>query len=83
MQAVAADPNYAKAHYHLGVAYDRDRQYDRALRSYEVAITLDPRMGRASYNPSVVRNTHQLPLFLRRLRTEEAARFHLGLTEDE
>ena len=81
-RAIAADPNYAKAHYHLGVAYDEDGKYERALRSYEAAITLDPRLGRASYNPAVARNRHRVPLFLRRMRTEEAARFDLGVTED-
>ena len=71
------DPNNAMAFYHLAMAYDRDNQYDRAIQNYEHAVTLDPRLASVRNNPEVVRNPHQLPLFLRRMLTDQAVRYHL------
>ena len=71
------DPNNAMGFYHLAMAYDQDLQYDRAIENYEHAVTLDPRLASVRYNPEVVRNPHRLPLFLRRLLTDQAVRYHL------
>lgn len=78
LQAVTIDVNYARAHYHLGMAYDIHDHYDKAIASYERAISLDPRLALTRFNPQVASNPHRLELFMRRLVSEEVVRRNLG-----
>ena len=76
-RAVEIKPHDAMAYYHLALAYDRADEYDQAIAAYERAINLDPRVATVRYNPGVIRNPHRVSLFLRRLMTDQAVRFHL------
>jgi tetratricopeptide (TPR) repeat protein len=81
-RALVVDVNYAKAHYHLGMAYDAADRYDEALRSYERAMSLDPRLALSRFNPQVASNPHRMELFMRRLLSEQALRYNLGDPDD-
>ncbi len=37
-KAIALRPNYAKAHYHLGLLYEDLQKFDQALASYQLAV---------------------------------------------
>ncbi|MDA8905988.1 tetratricopeptide repeat protein [Candidatus Thioglobus sp.] len=39
-KAITLNPNYAEAHYNLGVAFQRTRQIDEAIECYEEAINI-------------------------------------------
>ena len=41
-RASEIDPSYAAAWNNLGIAYERDGQFDRALEAYETALDLEP-----------------------------------------
>jgi tetratricopeptide (TPR) repeat protein len=40
-KAVALDPNYAQAHYHLGIVYEDLQQFDKAQTEYLLAVQQD------------------------------------------
>jgi len=43
-ESVKADPDFAKAHYNLGVAYDMDGNIEDAIFHYQKAISLKPNL---------------------------------------
>jgi protein O-GlcNAc transferase len=49
-KAVAAAPDYAKAHLNLGIGLEAAADTDAAIRSYEAALALDPGDAYAYYN---------------------------------
>ncbi len=42
-----ADPNYAEAHSNLGFSYRKQGKFDKAVRSYKKAISLNPKLAEA------------------------------------
>ena len=85
-------PDYAKAHYNLGVVYASQEQYGRAAASYQAALRLDPENPRLLYNLGVVynrlgRHREAIAAYQRRLRllTDDAedadTRFNLGMSQ--
>ncbi|MGK7898720.1 MAG: tetratricopeptide repeat protein [Xenococcus sp. (in: cyanobacteria)] len=40
-KAVALDPNYAQAHYKLGIVYEDLQQFDQAVKEYQLAVKQD------------------------------------------
>lgn len=40
-RAVKLNPNHAIAHYNLGIAYEKNTQYDKAMEEYREAIRAD------------------------------------------
>jgi tetratricopeptide (TPR) repeat protein len=48
-QAVQTDPNYAPAHFNLGLAYAIQNKSNDALAEYSKAIQLDPKYAQAYY----------------------------------
>jgi len=52
-KAVELDPTYAAAHNDLAIAYEHEGQLDKARKSYERAIELDP-------NNSQIRQNYEL-----------------------
>src|SRR5438876_877991 len=46
-KVIAAEGNNATAHYNLGLALERQGQFDQAGRSFETAISLDQRLWQA------------------------------------
>ena len=57
-RALSINPNYALAHYNLGAVQDSQGKYKEALKSYKLALTLDPTLGDPMYNPQAANNTH-------------------------
>ena len=49
-EVIALDPNYDKAYYIRGIAYDDLNDSDRAIADYTKAIALDPNFAVAYYN---------------------------------
>lgn len=54
--AVAVDPNYAEAHFHLGLACKAQGRFDEAIESYQRSIELNPAHPQAHNN---LANTYQ------------------------
>jgi tetratricopeptide (TPR) repeat protein len=52
-KAIKLQPDYAKAYYKRGIAYDELRQYQWAIEDYNKAIRLQPDYARAYYNRGV------------------------------
>ena len=52
-QAIALDPEDAKAYFHRGLAYARKGDLDRAIADYDQAIVLDPQYADAYFNRGV------------------------------
>jgi tetratricopeptide (TPR) repeat protein len=48
-QSIAADPRNAMYHYHLGLAYTKNGEPDRARRALEAALALNPQMTDARH----------------------------------
>jgi tetratricopeptide (TPR) repeat protein len=40
-KAIALNPNYARAHYHLGIVYEDLQQFDKANAEYQLAVRQD------------------------------------------
>ncbi|NLS93434.1 MAG: tetratricopeptide repeat protein [Planctomycetaceae bacterium] len=51
--AVRIDPNYAESHNNLGVAYQRMRQFEDAIKEHSEAIRLKPDLAQAHDNLAV------------------------------
>jgi len=47
VEVLAQDPNNAKAHFVMGSVYSAQKQYDRAIVSFQRALDLDPTLGDA------------------------------------
>jgi tetratricopeptide (TPR) repeat protein len=43
-QSIAADPQNAMYHYHLGLAYTKNGEHDRARRALKTALALNPKL---------------------------------------
>lgn len=52
-QAVKIDPNYSAAYNDLAVAYEHEGDFDKARKSYEKALELDP-------NNQLIRQNYEL-----------------------
>jgi len=48
-RAILLDPNFAKAHFQLGVLYADRGEYDRAVHEYEASVRLAPDFNEAHY----------------------------------
>ncbi len=48
-EAIALDPQYAKAYYNRGSVFDEMGQFDKAIADYKIAIALDPLYYEAYY----------------------------------
>jgi len=57
-KALSINPNYALAHYNYGAIMDEQDNYKQAIRSFQVALTLDPTLGDPKFNPQVANNRH-------------------------
>lgn len=66
-KATKLDREYGLAYYNLGMAYDALGKLEPALKAYETAITLEPKLATVAHNPAAASNPHQISLFLRRL----------------
>ena len=54
MGGVAIDPEYANAHYNLGVLLDHKEDYDGAEPHYRRAIAIDPEHAEAHCNLDIL-----------------------------
>jgi tetratricopeptide (TPR) repeat protein len=62
-RAIALHPDFAEAHYNLGVALGELRQLDRAAACYQKAVELNPDLVQARYNlANLYKQTGQLDL---------------------
>ena len=53
-RAIAIDPEYADAHYNLGVLLDHKEDYDGAEQHYRRAIAIDPEYADAHCNLDIL-----------------------------
>ena len=53
-KAIILKPNYAKAHYNLGTAFQELGKLNEAIRSYDHSIILDPENSHAYNNLSII-----------------------------
>ena len=51
--ALRINPDYADAHYNLGVAYEQQDRTDEAIREYQAALRVNPDYADAHYNLGV------------------------------
>ena len=49
-QAIRIDPDYAKAYYNLGTAYNKSGKYEESIEAYKQAIRINPDDKDAHYN---------------------------------
>jgi tetratricopeptide (TPR) repeat protein len=52
-RAILLDPQFAKAHYQLGILYASRGDYAGAVKEYEAALRLDPALNEAHYRLSI------------------------------
>ena len=52
--ALRINPDYAEAHYNLGVVYGQQGRTDEAIREYQAALRINPDYAEAHYNLGVV-----------------------------
>jgi tetratricopeptide (TPR) repeat protein len=65
-QAIALDPDYARAHYNLATVYAEKERWDEAIREYTRAIELKPDYADTHNNLAVaygVKGNHTLAIF--------------------
>jgi tetratricopeptide (TPR) repeat protein len=67
--ALRLDPNFALAHYNMGVVHDAEGDPDDAFKSYKRALDLDPSLADVSVNPQALHNRYLLAVRLERYRT--------------
>ena len=60
-KAIRLDPNNATAHYNLGAVYARS-DYDKAIREFAIALTLNPDLGDPTINPQAANNDLLVPV---------------------
>jgi tetratricopeptide (TPR) repeat protein len=53
-RVVEMDPNYAEAHYNLGIDFSRKGQIDDAVAQFQQALDLNPNYAEAHYNLGVI-----------------------------
>ena len=56
-RTIALDPNYADAHFNLGIVYQEMGELKKALQCYETASRLDPQLSEASKASRFLRQT--------------------------
>ena len=56
-RTIALDPNYADAHFNLGIVYQEMGELGKALQCYETASGLDPQLTEASKAARFIRQT--------------------------
>jgi Flp pilus assembly protein TadD len=66
------DPTNARAHYNLGAVYS-ESDYDRAIREFTAALTLDPSLGDPKVNPQAANNDLLVPVKLMLYQTQEGS----------
>ncbi len=54
LAAIQADPSWAEAHFHLGLAQMRDGQLVAALQALSEALGLQPNLGKAHYQRGLI-----------------------------
>jgi len=54
LKAVTMDPDFAEAHFNLGILYARTKKLDKAEEEYKTALRLDPDMNEVHNNLGVV-----------------------------
>ena len=52
--ALRINPDYAEAHYNLGVVYTRQGRIDEAIRELQAALRINPDFADAHYNLGVI-----------------------------
>jgi Flp pilus assembly protein TadD len=53
-QALSIHPEYARAHYNIGVAYQKSGRCRNAIASYQIALSIEPKDYDALYNLGIV-----------------------------
>lgn len=71
-KAIRLDPNNAKAHYNLGAVYARS-DYDRAIKEFATALTLDPTLGDPKINPQAANNDLLVPVKMMLYQSQEGS----------
>jgi tetratricopeptide (TPR) repeat protein len=66
------DPTNARAHYNLGAVY-AESDYDRAIREFTAALTLDPSLGDPKVNPQAANNDLLVPVKLMLYQAQEGS----------
>lgn len=71
-KAIRLDPNNAKAHYNLGAVYARS-DYDKAIKEFATALTLDPGLGDPRINPQAANNDLLVPVKMMLYQSQEGS----------
>ena len=71
-KAIRLDPNNAKAHYNLGAVYARS-DYDKAIKEFTTALTLDPSLGDPTINPQAANNDLLVPVKMMLYQSQEGS----------
>jgi len=71
-KAIKLDPTNARAHYNLGAVYSAS-DYDRAIREFTAALTLDPSLGDPKVNPQAANNDLLVPVKLMLYQAQEGS----------
>ena len=71
-KAIRLDPNNAKAHYNLGAVYARS-DYDKAIKEFATALTLDPGLGDPAINPQAANNDLLVPVKMMLYQSQEGS----------
>jgi tetratricopeptide (TPR) repeat protein len=71
-KAIRLDPNNAKAHYNLGAVYARS-DYDKAIKEFATALTLDPGLGDPEINPQAANNDLLVPVKMMLYQSQEGS----------
>ncbi len=71
-KAIRLEPTNAKAHYNLGAVYARS-DYDKAIREFATALTLDPGLGDPIINPQAANNDLLVPVKMMLYQSQEGS----------
>jgi tetratricopeptide (TPR) repeat protein len=55
-EAIKLKPDLPQAHVNLGNAYERKREYDKAIEAYNQALAIDPNHKKAKENLELAKN---------------------------